>query len=1013
MIVQEYPDIELPMVIITTILPGASPDQLENEVARKLENAISNISNIKHIYSVIAKSSVTTIVELQLDKNLSDAMNDIRDTLNRVRSDLPTDITEQHIGKIDTAGRPILTYVVTSPNKDEAAISRWVDNKVFKVLQTVRGVGNVSRIGGVDREIRVEVDPIRMAALNASIADISRQIQRVQQEASGGIAELNGVKQTVRIIGTLETAADIANLEIPLSDGRRIKLNQVADVSDTYSERLSSALLDGESVVAFEVTRAKGASEIDVANKVRAALKTLHTDESHIDVVEAFNGVDAVTDAYSGSMQLLYEGALLAVFVVWLFLRDWRATFISTLALPLSVIPTFALIHYMGFSLNTVTLQSLALVVGILVDDAIVEIENIVRHLRMGKSPKQAAMDAADEIGLAVVATTLTLVAVFLPTIFMTGITGKFFTQFGWTSSIAILFSLLVARLLTPMMAAYLLKPVVTQKKDSRLMGYYQQAADWCLAHRKTTVFASMGIFIASLALVPLLPKGFLPIADRGQTMVSVELPPGESLANATLIAEQVRTLVQEDEDVVQIYTSIGEGFAGGNMFASSGPNQERKATLTVNLTQRSQRERTQSEIETDLRKRLEYLPGVRIVVGSGGMGEQLTLVLSGEDPRLLEQSTHRLLRELRTVPGVGNISSSVSLASPELVVIPDFSAAAELGVTTQAMGEALRIATSGDYSQVLAKLNLAESQVPIRVRLPDSAKQDISTLSRLSVPGKYGNVMLGAVAEFKLQSGPEQINRYDRNRIVNVTVELNGKSLGATLTEVNALPFFGSLPAGIKRVSTGDAEVMEELFASFGVAMITGVLCIYMLLVLLFKDFFQPITIIAALPLSIGGAFGALLITKNALSMPSLIGLLMLMGIAVKNSILLVEYTVVARKDKGLSRVNALRDACHKRARPIIMTSIAMGAGMFPVALGMGADPSFRVPMATVIIGGLITSTLLSLFIIPVIFTYIDDMAVWLKKPFEKKDSTHGLDFEKIINSGNSRNQSELSENL
>jgi Cation/multidrug efflux pump len=465
MIVQEYPDIELPMVIITTILPGASPDQLENEVARKLENAISNISNIKHIYSVIAKSSVTTIVELQLDKNLSDAMNDIRDTLNRVRSDLPTDITEQHIGKIDTAGRPILTYVVTSPNKDEAAISRWVDNKVFKVLQTVRGVGNVSRIGGVDREIRVEVDPIRMAALNASIADISRQIQRVQQEASGGIAELNGVKQTVRIIGTLETAADIANLEIPLSDGRRIKLNQVADVSDTYSERLSSALLDGESVVAFEVTRAKGASEIDVANKVRAALKTLHTDESHIDVVEAFNGVDAVTDAYSGSMQLLYEGALLAVFVVWLFLRDWRATFISTLALPLSVIPTFALIHYMGFSLNTVTLQSLALVVGILVDDAIVEIENIVRHLRMGKSPKQAAMDAADEIGLAVVATTLTLVAVFLPTIFMTGITGKFFTQFGWTSSIAILFSLLVARLLTPMMAAYLLKPVVTQKK--------------------------------------------------------------------------------------------------------------------------------------------------------------------------------------------------------------------------------------------------------------------------------------------------------------------------------------------------------------------------------------------------------------------------------------------------------------------------------------------------------------------------------------------------------------------
>jgi multidrug efflux pump subunit AcrB len=447
----------------------------------------------------------------------------------------------------------------------------------------------------------------------------------------------------------------------------------------------------------------------------------------------------------------------------------------------------------------------------------------------------------------------------------------------------------------------------------------------------------------------------------------------------------------------VQVYTAAGEGFAGGNMFASTGPAQIRKATLTVSLKERQHRSRSQRELEAQMREKLVRLPGVRATVGSGGMGEQLTLILSGDDSHVLSQTSRQLLRELRTVPGIGSITSSDSLASPQLLVSPRFGAAADLGVTTHALGDMLRVATTGDYEQALAKLNLNDQQIPIRVRLPESARQDITILERLAVPGNQGRVMLGSVAELELRSGPTQINRYNGNRVVSITMGLNGRALGDVLAQVNGLPILQNLPAGVERVTGGDAEVMAELFESFGVAMVTGILCIYMILVLLFKDFLQPATIIAALPLSVGGAFAGLLLTDNALSMPSLIGILMLMGIAVKNSILLVEYTISARHKHSMTRADAVFDACKKRARPIMMTSVAMGAGMLPVALGVGADPSFRVPMATVIIGGLITSTLLSLLIIPVVFTYVDDLALWLRGRCKIHLSHSGVDLQAI----------------
>jgi len=598
-----------------------------------------------------------------------------------------------------------------------------------------------------------------------------------------------------------------------------------------------------------------------------------------------------------------------------------------------------------------------------------------VRHLRMGKSPYQAAMEAADEIGLAVIATTFTLIAVFLPTAFMSGVAGKFFKQFGWTASLAVAASLLVARVLTPMMAAYMLKPIVTAHEDPGWMKFYMRCVNWSMKHRVATMVLSTLFFFGSIALIPLLPTGFIPPDDNSQTQVYLELPPGSTLEQTRTAAEQARQMLAKVEHVKSVYTTIGGGSAGTDPFAPSGAAEARKATLTILLADRGDRPRKQG-IENKIRAALEPLPGVRSKVGLGGSGEKYILVLTGTDPQALQAAALAVEKDLRTIPGLGSVASTASLIRPEIAVRPDFAKAADLGVTSSAIGETLRIATAGDYDISLPKLNLSQRQVPIVVKLQDDARKDLSVLERLAVPGTRGPVMLGQVATLEMTGGPAVIDRYDRSRNVNFEIELSGLPLGDVAAAVQQLPAVRNLPAGVKVVEIGDAEVMGELFASFGLAMLTGVLCIYIVLVLLFKDFLHPVTILAALPLSLGGAFVGLLIAQKSFSMPSLIGLIMLMGVATKNSILLVEYAIVARRDHGLSRFDALLDACHKRARPIIMTTIAMGAGMLPIAIGFGsADPSFRSPMSVAVIGGLITSTVLSLLVVPVVFTYLDDL--------------------------------------
>ncbi|MER2506100.1 MAG: efflux RND transporter permease subunit [Azonexus sp.] len=980
--VQQFMDIDLPMVTVTASLPGAAPAQMETEVARKIENSVATLQGIKHIYTRVQDGTVTIDVEFRLEKQTQEAVDDVRDAISRIRADLPGDLKDPVISRVNLAGMPILTYTVSSSRMDDEALSWFVDNTVSKTMLSVRGVGAVSRVGGVTREIRIELDPARLLALRATAAEISRQLRQIQQDASGGRADIGGTEQSVRTIATVKSAAELGAMEIALGDGRRVRLDQLATVTDTVAEQRSAALLNGKPVVGFEIVRSRGAGEVDVADGVRARLEKIKGEHPDITITEAFNFVDPVLENFEGSMWLLIEGAILAVIVVWLFLRDWRATLVSATALPLSIIPAFAVTYLMGFTLNVVTLLSLSLVVGILVDDAIVEIENIMRHLRMGKTPYQAAMEAADEIGLAVIATTFTLIAVFLPTAFMGGVPGKFFVQFGWTAAIAVFFSLVVARMLTPMMAAYILKPPQGEHQEAPWMTAYLRWAAWCLDHRLATTTAAAIFFFGSFALVPLLAKGFLPPDDLSQTQVYLSLPPGSTLQETRSVAEEARRIVEKNSHVRMVYTAVGGGAAGSDPFATTGAAEVRKATLTINMTPRGERGGVRKQaVERQLREALAVLPGVQVKVGFGGSAEKYILVLASENGDLLSEHARVVERELRTIPGIGAVTTTASLVRPELVVLPDFPRMADLGVTSASIADTLRIATAGDYDQNIAKLNLSQRQIPIVVKLPPAARQDLSLLERLTVPGKYGPVMIGNVATLALAGGPAEINRYDRLRNINFEIELNQQPLGEVEERVLALPSLAKLPPGILQTTVGDAEAMADLFNSFGIAILTGVLCIYVVLVLLFRDFIQPVTILAALVLSVPGAFLALFVTGTAVSMPSMIGLIMLMGIATKNSILLIDYVILARRDHGLDRWHALLDACRKRARPIIMTTVAMGAGMLPIAVGLGADPSFRAPMAIVVIGGLITSTFLSLLVIPVAFTFVDDAIGWLKR--------------------------------
>ncbi|WP_386682921.1 efflux RND transporter permease subunit [Loktanella sp. R86503] len=963
--VTQFPNIDVPIIDVTVGQAGAAPSELITQVTKPIEDSISSITGVKHITSVATDSSSVTTVEFELSTDSDRALNDVKDAITRVRAELPDSITEPLVQRLDVTGQAIMTYAVADPSRSIEDLSYFVDEVLNRELQGVAGLGKITRLGGADREIKVELDPQRLLAFGISAASISRQLSATNIDLGGGRGDIGGQEFSIRALGGADTIEQLAATPLSLADGRTIRLSDVGEVIDGPSEARSFATLDGQPVVAFGVFRATGASDLSVAERVIERLDEVRAAYPGVEITLIDDATEYTAGNYHSAMETLYEGAALAIIVVFLFLKNWRATLITAVALPLSIIPTFFVMQMLGFSLNTVSLLGITLVTGILVDDAIVEIENIVRHIHMGKPAYEATEEAAGEIGLTVIAISFTIVAVFAPVSFMSGIAGQYFKQFGLTVAVAVLFSLLVARLITPMMAAYILKdaPNHVAEKDGFIMRGYMRLLAWTLHHRLITMVLGLGIFAGSIYSATLLPSEFIPEADEGRLQVSVELPPGATLAETRTITNDIAARAK---DIAEVQNVLVQGGAGGNVA---------KANITVTLGAKDTRERSQFDIEDDLVARLADIPDARINMLAANGQRAVNVAVLGDDLDIVTQAAQNLATQMSGVATIKNITNAASLERPELRLTPRPQIAAELGVTASDLASTIRVLTIGDTDANLAKFSIDGRQIPVVVRIAEDSRRNLELLTSQRIPTQTGApVPLSVVADVTLANGPSSIERYDRETRITLQADLaDGAVLGQATNSIFALPGAGSdLPPGVRVQSTGDAEVQGEVFASFGTAMGAGVMLVYVVLVLLFGSFVTPFTILMSLPLAIGGAILALYLTGSAIGLSVVIGFLMLMGIVTKNAIMLVEFALEAMKS-GATRTEGMLDAGHKRARPIVMTTIAMAAGMVPSALAFGAGGEFRSPMAVAVIGGLLLSTLLSLIFIPSLFSVID----------------------------------------
>ncbi|MBV8616671.1 MAG: efflux RND transporter permease subunit [Acetobacteraceae bacterium] len=966
------PNVDVPIVSVNVTEPGAAPAELETQVTKRVEDAVADVAGVKHVSSTVTDGLSSTIIELRLEVSSDRALNDVKDAIAKIRADLPRDIDEPVVERIDVVGQSIQTYAATAPGMTLEQLSWFVDDTVLRDLQAVPGVGRVERIGGVTREIRVALDPDRLAALGITASDVSRQLRDTNVDLAGGRGDVGGQEQAIRTLAQAGGVEALRESRIVLPGGREVRLADLGTVSDTEEEPRGFARLDGDTpIVAFAVYRAKGASDVDVARRVGARVAALR--QAHPDVGFALvdDSVRASRGSYLSAMHALMEGGALAVLVVLLFLRDLRATLLAAVALPLSIVPAFFAMSAMGFSLNFVSLLAITLVVGILVDDAIVEIENIVRHIQMGKGAWRAAIEATDEIGLTVVAITLTIVAVFAPVSFMGGIAGQYFKQFGLTIAAAVLASLLVARLLTPLMAATLLRPHQSHaQREGWVTRLYVRLLRATLAWRWATVLAGFALFALSIGSTTLLPTGFIPPGDESRIVVSIELPPGATLEDTRARTDAAARSFRAIPEVRHVLVT------GGTTPTGEG-KEVRRAAMVVELVPKGARARTQKAIEGEVTRRLAAIPDMRGWFVNDRGERELTVGLLGDDPAALDQAVAALEGAMRHLPGFSNVAASAGVPRPELLVTPRPADAARLGVSTQAISEAVRVATIGDAEANLAKLKLGERLIPIRVQAQTDTRADLGALGTLPVTSATGQaVPLLAVADIGFGTGPSSIERFDRARQVTIGADLApGLPLGAATARVHALPAAQTLPAGVRMRDGGDAEIMAEVFDSFAVAMGTGLMLVLAVLVLLLRDVFQPLTILFSLPLCLGGVILALLLTGNPISMPVVIGILMLMGVVTKNAIMLVDFAAEGER-RGLAAREAVVEAGRKRARPIVMTTIAMVAGMVPSALGLGDGGEFRAPMAIGVIGGLLVSTALSLVFVPSFYTMMGGLS-------------------------------------
>ncbi|QJU59388.1 efflux RND transporter permease subunit [Sphingomonas sp. AP4-R1] len=994
--VNQNPEITFPGVVVVITQPGAAPTELETQVAQRIEAAVRNLEGVEEINTTISEGSSETFVQFTIETPVDRATTDVRDAISQIRGQLPDGILEPQIIRAKVNGGALANWSVETTDMTMEQLSWYTQNIVSRRLLAIEGMQSVQIRGGVDREIRVVLDPAKMQAQGVTASQVNVQLRAMNLNAAGGRAEIAGAEQSVRVLGNARDAYALGQTQVQLANGRSVKLADIADVRDAYGERRNLAIMNGKSVVSFGILRSRGASDLTVYDNAVKVLAQLEKENPKIHFIQRFNSTKYTAENYKGAMRAMVEGAVLAVAVVFLFLRDRRATLISALAIPLSAIPTFLVLSIMGFTLNFMTLLALSLVAGVLVDDAIVEIENIVRHMRMGKTAYQASIDAADEIGLAVVGTTFSIVAVFLPVALMPGIAGQFFKNFGLTVVVAVLMSLLVARLITPMIAAYFLKSHgEASHGEGWLMDVYMRVLHWTIddskAHaarkqgsRLSRLFAwrydhrwwTMGFgfvaFLATITLFVMLPKNFMPPQDQDTSRVTVTMPPGTTLEQTRDVAEKVVKILKAQPDVATAvdYVDVGEA--------------------TISMTLKDDRTRKSFEFEREVAPLLNQIPDGRIYFQSQNSDQtsnrDLSILLAGDDPALLNSAASKVVDEMRALPGVRAPRVDGDLPRPEITIKPRVDLAADLGVTTQALSQTIRIATLGDIDQNAAKFSLSDRQIPIRVVLNENSRRSLSTIQNLPVPtSRGGSVPLSVVAEIGFGAGPSQIQRFNQERRVVISADLApGAIAGDERAKIMALPAMKNLPEGVHYSPAGQAKWQEELVTNFMLAVVAGVLLVFAVLVLLYRRVMPPFVNMGSLLLAPLGGLIALSVAGMAISLPVFIGLLMLFGIVAKNSILLIDFAIEEMR-QGRSLTEAVVDAGHKRAQPIVMTTVAMVAGMMPTALSLGADGSFNQPMAVTVIGGLVLSTVLTLLIVPAGFSLADGLEKWLGPKLSK----------------------------
>lgn len=1057
--VQNDPDIDFPVAIVTIAQPGAAPTELENQVTRRVESAVRSIQGVDEINSSVSEGNSSTFIQLDIGTPIDRTVNDIRDAITQIRGDLPDGILEPQIGRVNTSGNDLASFSVVSTAMTLEELSWYIDNTVTRELLAVPGMAAVERSGGVTREIRVDLDPAKMQSLGITASQVNAQLRQLNLNAAGGRAEISDAEQSVRVLGNARNAFQLGETQISLGAGRTVRLSDIARVSDAYAEQRNYSTQDGQQVLSFSFQRAKGESDVTVFDGALEVLKKLEERNPEVRFVELSNNVKYTKEQYHSSMLALIEGAVLAVIVVFLFLRDWRATVISALAIPLSAIPAFWFMDLMGFTLNSLTLLALALVSGVLVDDAIVEIENIVRHMRMGKSAYQAAIDAADEIGLAVLATTMVIVSVFLPVGLMPGISGEFFKNFGLTVVVSVLMSLAVARMITPMMAAYFLKAQgQASHGEGPMMDRYMRVLEWSLDrsgaiarrakfdkistrdvylygplalaalnigymiyvgftsspwalvtvpvafvtsfglytgfeiivglliglivgydrhhflewsrnmgrrawarlfdHRTWIVGLAVASFGWTIFMFAIIPQTFQPPFDQDESSITVEMAPGTTLEQAGVVAAQVEALVRQEPEVESVFTRVRVG--GANLNVKYKPKEERT--------------RTSIEFERAVGPKLQAVADARVSFRSqfgGFTGRELNLTLGGDDPEELTRVANQIVLEMQGVPELVAPRVSGDLRRPEIILTPRLDLAADLGVSTASLSQAIRIATLGDIDQNSARFSLSDRQIPIRVKMEEDARAKLANIENLQVPtATGGSVPLKLVADISYGSGPTRIERTNLTRRVTIGTDLApGVVSGTAWEKINNLPSMKSLPVGVSRVELGMEKWQGELIMNFIVAVLSGIALVFGVLVLLYRRLMPPLVNMSSLLLAPLGGTLALWLLDMPISMPVYIGILMLLGIVGKNSILLVDFAL-EEMDKGVDKFAAILDAGHKRAQPIVMTTVAMVAGMVPTALALSGDGAWRQPMGVVVIGGLLVSTLLTLIIVPALFS-------------------------------------------